>query len=625
MKLSTKRSIRLKISLYFTLGAVLLVNVIGWTFYLKSAEYFERGLDEHLIAIANTASHRIDSELLDFIDPGEEKGEFYQTLQHSLIKLRDDFKVLRVYILDKSYRILIDSDTSRAIGSLNLRSGLDDYELSKVRAGLSRATTLYADNAGVLVKSAYAPISTRAGKLKAIAAVDASPGFLAVIGEIRARIIMINIATLALSIILSLFFANLIVNPLNKLVAATLRIKSGNLDIPVTGLPPDEIGYLGDVFNSMQSQIRENEDRLNHLREQAEIEASSVQNYNEYILQSINNGIITVDLSGRIEVFNTRAKDLLNIETARVGDDILEIIPHRETLSSIVAQSHKAPEQYDIIELTYGKGAAARQFSISISPLRMANEEIIGINYVITDMTRIHMLQKQVEEKERLAYLGELSATIAHEIRNPLNSMELFLGLLKREVGKRDSHASLVQKVSDEIQHLNEIVSSFLQFAKPPDLQLELTEIDEIIEDVLGLAEGQITAKNGIVEIAGSAGLRCKVDPHQMKQAILNLVLNSIDAIRSHGKIRITKELIQHVNQPELIQIVIEDNGMGVDPNYAAKIFEPFYSKKSMGTGLGLSIVKSIVNAHRGEIALCQGTLNGAAFQITLPVSGVSE
>jgi signal transduction histidine kinase len=466
-----KISLQTKIGIYFILFALLIINSIGWLLYYQSTTYFDEELGDNLKSIAKSASDFVDTELLSYIEPGSEHGKFYKSLSEPLRILQKSFGLKRVYIVDKNFKLLLDSNPTGKVGDNipHLESNLAELQLTE--KGKAIYSTLYRAYDGNLYKSAFAPVKDISGNITAIACVDASPSYLNVINKIEDFVILLNLISLIAAVLLSLLLARTIVNPIKELATAAQRVSKGSYTVPVKIKSKDELGLLGDVFNLMQNNIHENEQRL-------------------------------------------RA----------------------------------------------------------------------------------------------------LSAAVAHEIRNPLNSISLYLGLLRRKINNYPVNISSIDKIQKEIETLNDIVEDFLSFSRRSELNVSQFTASELIEESLFLAKDKIIEKQIKVNIEINPNkLILKGDKAQLKQALLNLIINAVQAMSSGGLLEIK------VLKKEKITIQVIDNGQGIKKEFIDKIFEPFFSQRSNGTGLGLAIVSNIINSHKGTIFVNSVINKGTKITIQLP------
>ncbi len=608
------KSLQAQFTLYFILFTILLINTVGWIIYFQTKKYFDEELGNKLKSASAEITYLVQPDLLSYITPGIEKGKFYESLSSSLRGLKKSFELESVYIVDKSNKLLLDADQNNNIGSAIPQLQTNLIELKEAKEGKTVSTTLYRDYNGNLVKSAFSPIKNKNGKIIAIACVEASPTFLNVINKIERFIFYLNLISLLAAVILSFILAKSITNPIKKLVSAAQRISCGNYQEDINIISRNEIGFLGNVFNAMQKDIRENETKLKILKQKAENEADNIKSYNELILQNIPTGILTIDLEGRITVCNGEAETLLNIKTASITHKhYTDIFNKEHPFRKIVDDIYNKKEFTALLEEELILAEKVKTLSVKVAPLLDSNKKLIGSNWLLVDLSDIKELKIQVEEKKWLANLGELSAGIAHEIRNPLNSISLYLGLLKRELKDEYEAIERVDKIQNEIKNLNNIVADFLYFARPTKLNLESVFISDLLNESLFLANDDISQKNIKVEAdITKEDILIICDKMQMKQALLNIIKNSIAAMEENGEIKIKAYIENGVN------IKITDNGHGIEPENLDKIFKPFFTTRGNGTGLGLSIVSNIINAHNGTISVYSKVNEGTSVILKL-------
>jgi signal transduction histidine kinase len=222
---------------------------------------------------------------------------------------------------------------------------------------------------------------------------------------------------------------------------------------------------------------------------------------------------------------------------------------------------------------------------------------------------------RQLERKKRLAALGEMAAGMAHEIRNPLGGIQLYASMLARDVESMPPSLQLVKKISAGVKLLDGLVSQVLQFtreivAHPADIELAA-----LVEQCIELAGDRLQERNITCKGSGPAPTVVRADPMLMSQAILNLLLNAVEAIEGSGAIEIRWAALPAPNQ---FKMVIADTGPGIPPAVLERIFNPFFTTKESGTGLGLAIVHRIVEAHDGTILATNAGSGGAVFEIRI-------
>lgn len=614
-----RRGLKTQIIWSFLFTVILILNIASWFFYSRTRDYFDNELGKTLIALAKSGSELIDADFLEFLRPGYESGEFYKELRLNLEILQKNFGVNRLFIIDSSFKTLLDTNVDAPIGTSPPHLKINLREVNAALSGKAVYSTLYRGYDENLYKSAYAPVFDKQGQVAAVVCVDASPGFLQVIDRIEDLILTLNFLSIIASIIVSLALARSILKPVRVLVAAAQRVSRGNFSQPVATTSKSEIGFLAQVFNSMQENIKTKEEHLKKLKLLAEGKAESIQSYNDYILRSITHGILTCDLNGTITIINPAAERILQLSrNYSIGKKYTEILEDSHPFSTFVNRTLKSMPRQTKNETEIILPESKRILSAEVSPLVDSKQKTIGVNFVITDLTEIRKLQEKIREKERLAYLGELSATIAHEVRNPLNSIELFVGLLKRRIHDEDEGENALNKIQHEIRTLNAFITDFLMFARPNELKIQSISVSKLFQEVIFLAWKELQDNHIDVRLhVPDKKLKIQGDFNQLKRAFLNVVLNAVQSMQEGGSLTLSAAS-QKRKQKNRVQIEVADTGSGIKPENFERIFKPFYSTRSQGTGLGLAIVKNIINAHHGTIIVKNNNSKGTRFTFNL-------
>lgn len=225
--------------------------------------------------------------------------------------------------------------------------------------------------------------------------------------------------------------------------------------------------------------------------------------------------------------------------------------------------------------------------------------------------------EAQLIRSEKLAALGQLAAGIAHEIRNPLTSINILIHSLRESFPSKNSHGEDLKVIEEEIQRINEIVDQFLRFAKPASPLLEKAEVLPIFEETLQLLKPQIERRRISVQKSFRSLPPITIDREQMKQVVLNLLLNAIQAMPKGGQLGLSAAM---PDDHQCLQLSIQDSGVGIPPGDMDKLFDPFFSTKEGGMGLGLSIAHRIIDQHHGKIEVESAPGKGTHFTIWLPV-----
>ena len=343
---------------------------------------------------------------------------------------------------------------------------------------------------------------------------------------------------------------------------------------------------------------------------------------NENIIQSISSGLIAVDEYRKIIVFNKGTEGLFDVEsTDAIRRDVYEVIPFIQPYLE-----EKNPNKFN--QIVY-QGGDRKQIDLllNISSLTDQDGNKKGEILFFQDMTRVREMEREVKRMEDLAMLGELSAAIAHEIRNPLASISGSIQVLEDSLSREDAliNERLMDIISREIDRLNHMVSDFLQFARPQSKEVEKFDLNQLIGETLYIFQNsQSWSSNLEVERKFSGPLEMGSDPQQLKQVIWNILLNASEAMPKGGVIRVSTEKVNGFDgsggSTESVKIKVEDNGSGINPKVIKDMFKPFSTTKKGGSGLGLAIVRRIVDGLEGEVSGQNLTGGGAAITIVLPL-----
>jgi len=229
--------------------------------------------------------------------------------------------------------------------------------------------------------------------------------------------------------------------------------------------------------------------------------------------------------------------------------------------------------------------------------------------------------REHLEQAEKMALVGKLAAGVAHSIRNPFTSIKMRLFSLSRNLEMSDAQTEDLEVISEEIRRIDNIVQNFLEFARPPKIRMEIVSLSEVIESVLQILKHRLQAFNIQVTHEAVADIPpIRIDPEQLQEALINIVINACEAMEAGGTIEI-HERLYHDGEGKMVMLQVHDDGPGINETIKDKIIQPFFTTKEEGTGLGLSIVARIVEEHKGflDIASIQG--QGACFTIFLPLN----
>lgn len=369
---------------------------------------------------------------------------------------------------------------------------------------------------------------------------------------------------------------------------------------------------------------------------QKEVDYHQLETFNRNIVQSLDSGLLTIDLEGKINFLNRTAEKILRRrEEELLNQFIYDLFPKmNEVMKEVGKKSFQDPPEYQRYETTLIDEKGRKIYlGFSISPLTDPDGQVIGHTLIFQDITRFKEMEEQMKRFDRMAAIGSLAAGLAHEIRNPLASLSGSIQMLKSELSLDESQSHLMEIILRESERLNALITDFLLFAHPPQTRLQPVEIDRILEETLELFSHSPSCHEGIRLIQTSSGQvgEVTVDPDQIRQVLWNLLINASQSLSNGGEIRVHLEkgnpslwrgalpFFSSNESKPWIRISVEDTGIGIPPEEKEKIFEPFYTTKEDGTGLGLAIVHKIVENHKGMIKVESEVGKGSTFTVFLP------
>ena len=355
-----------------------------------------------------------------------------------------------------------------------------------------------------------------------------------------------------------------------------------------------------------------------HLQQSLE-EKDRVSNYLNNILESLSGGVLVVDLDGEITFFNQEAEDITGFEQAKVlGQPYAEIIGLNAGRNLSVLHTLDTGERLASREKELAQpNGNTIPIGFSTSLVRDEAGTILGALEVFNDLTEVKRLEAEVQRVQTLAALGEMAATVAHEIRNPLGGIAGYAGMLERDLDSDDPNRRLVQKITEGVGRLNRIVVSLLNYTRPLRLNVHPVNLVELLEETTAFFAIDIERSREDIRIERDfpdGDLICRIDPEQLQQVILNLLQNAMQAMPDGGAIAVGLRVEE--NQGVLS---IGDTGIGMADEVREKLFTPFFTTKEDGTGLGLVTSKKIIDAHNGQIRVNSEPGRGTQFSISLP------
>ncbi len=347
-----------------------------------------------------------------------------------------------------------------------------------------------------------------------------------------------------------------------------------------------------------------------------------MRTYTRNVMESMPNGLITVDRSLRVATYNPSALEILRKTKDEVdGRSISEVLPLEDEIRKVLADSESILEK----EVKVSSPDNRKTFlHLSVSPLREPDSQLVrGAVVIMRDLTLIRELEQKIILSEKFAALGRLSAGVAHEIRNPLNSIRGFIQYFQKKLSLEEQDYRYTDLMLTEVDRLNRVISKLLAYSKPREPRLSIRSVDEILDHCIRVLERE-AVEAGVDMVRNSRADNAPLvlmDTDQMTQVFLNILINALESTPRGGKVYVGCD----TSLVDKVHIVVQDTGEGIPKENLDKLFDPFFSTKKKGTGLGLAIVKSIIEGHGGEIEVESEPGGGTRFIVTLTTYQIPE
>lgn len=332
-------------------------------------------------------------------------------------------------------------------------------------------------------------------------------------------------------------------------------------------------------------------------------------------IASLPMGIIIVDKRRHIRYMNDTACSLLGITISAVTDKTAgEVLPEEIWHLHKIAGANKKNLEKEIVVDSEKSGPTP--ISVVVTNIFDQAGDFIGFLFILKDLSQIRALELKIRRKERLAALGTLASGIAHEVRNPLSSIKGYAGFFGSLFEDTSENKKAARLMVQEIDRVDRVISELLEFARPADLKLQPTQLDQFIKNSLRIIRHE----------AESAGIRVKekidtplpkpnLDPDRFSQVLLNLYINAIQAMKHGGDLTVAVRMNE-----DAVLFAVSDTGEGILPDDQAAVFNPYFTTKKKGTGLGLAIVHKIIEGHNGAIWFESIKEKGTTFFISIPL-----
>jgi len=407
-----------------------------------------------------------------------------------------------------------------------------------------------------------------------------------------------------------------ITRPLNQLIDGARRLAEGDTRSRVNVSTQDELGELANTFNFMSNELEIRKTNLLATLEELQhsrYEILEERNFKESVLESISSAILTFSPDGLLTSINATGR-LFFGSSVYLGMDFEDVFIGWDDMAHRTALTLSKQCAYGRQPLHCDRGNGMTHFEVGFFPIGKDTEQ--GVTVTLRNETEKEKLREEMLRLDRLASLGKLSAGIAHEVRNPLTGISLLLDDLHDRAALAADDLSMIKKALSEIERVERLISALLNYSSPVRADFRTGDLNMITNDTVLLMRRQCERQNVVIHLHANEIPRFRFDPEKIKQALLNIIKNALEAMPNGGII----EVVTSADHEHAI-LAVSDNGPGILEDDLPLIFEPFFTRKGAGTGLGLSITQRIVEEHCGIISVQRAEEAGTVFVLKLPLS----
>jgi signal transduction histidine kinase len=393
----------------------------------------------------------------------------------------------------------------------------------------------------------------------------------------------------------------------------------------------DEAEFVLETFQSVVAQLQAQREALEQLSNQASKRADSAERFSERIVASVPSALIAFDGSGHSMVINAPGRALLELDGSALGQPATMILHKIPQLAEMVEQCLQTGKLYrrEEIETITGE-QIPRRLGATVAPIDLSSDRgPRGVLCLLTDITEVTQLREQVALKKNLESLGEMSAGLAHEFKNAIATLHGYVQLLQ-SLDLDDKARGTASSLLNEVRNLSDMVTSFLNFARPQPLQVDEVNLNELIEDCAGELAPIFKQTEVELLVAGTEGASAadratviRADERMLRQALLNLIRNAAEAIpesQTDRRVEVVSSTRQDKAGKGWAVIEIKDTGEGIPAADLQRIFIPFFTTKATGHGVGLALAHRVITQHGGTLTASNAKGGGAVFSLRLPL-----
>ena len=427
-------------------------------------------------------------------------------------------------------------------------------------------------------------------------------------------LLIVFVITLVVSLFSIVLLPRWLLRPYRRLVHTAERVP-----VAMRTGARDEADFVLETFQAVVSQLQAQQRELERLGAKARERAASAEQFNERIIASVPSGLVAFDYEGRATVVNAPAQALLEIEGEAQGRNAHELLHAAPGLVEMVERSLQTGELYrrEEVVATNGANGRTRRLGVTVAPIEFSSSHgARGALCLLTDITEIMQLREQVALKRNLESLGEMSAGLAHEFKNSLATLHGYAQFLQK-TGESDSAAA--SALLSEVRNLTEMVTAFLNFARPQPLELSEVALNELVAECAEEMKNFYAERRTALKVEGEFP-RIRADERMLRQALLNLLRNAAEAIPEDKEPRIVTVRGGRESEENSVRIEIEDTGEGIPADDLQRIFLPFFTTKTHGHGIGLALAHRVITEHNGTLTASNSENGGAIFTIKISI-----
>jgi signal transduction histidine kinase len=418
---------------------------------------------------------------------------------------------------------------------------------------------------------------------------------------------LLALLSIGISVFLAALVSSLALAPLKSITAQLDRISKGEFDQkPLES--GDEFGQVSTKISKIGMQLRGVREIFSTLRENL-----------DQVLGGLDDGLLLFSLDGRAVMVSPAAERFLSMSSDHLlGRRAEDIFPPDHPVREAIKLHDGEFDPVESAEVVLaGPDSPARRVGVSVQVIT-EGETRMGALVRFTDLESRERISTQLQVSERLAQLAHITKGVAHEVKNPLNSMRLWLENLKASLPEGESMPQKAVRVLDsEIDRLDTVVKRFLDFTRPPEMHQEETNLKALLESVLAVGKPQMDRASVKVEARFATDVPLVlVDPELLKQALMNLILNAVEAMPGGGRLTVSLE-----RRGEMAEIELEDTGRGIAPENTQRVFQLFFTTRPGGSGIGLASAFRTVQLLNGSIDFKSEVGRGTTFRIELPLA----